>query len=247
MQASRLGAVIILAAALVYLICRLVISRFKLASRGYNRPKDQLIREQIAGSLEESAPIHLDIGTNGDGDLAGGSILAAAEATDTVSAQMAFADEPWMITGSGGLAASAEKDAVRSGMEAADYGNAYDADASLFTGSSPYFHEAGNRTALETAPSALHLSIGSFGAATALSDTLCAQGEILCVGGDDLLTQAVGTVSADAVYVGEQFTEIPDSLDREEKKNPALLAMDVMRWVLIAAVVIFAAAGLSGM
>ncbi len=241
------GAVIILIMALVYLMCRLFAGRIRISSRAYNRGKDCLIRKQIAVSLEESAPIHLDIGNSAEGSLAGGAVLAAADATDTVSAQMAFADEPWMITGPGGLSSTLEKDAVRMGMEAADYGNSFDGDCSVFTGISSVEHTAGNSAVLEMKPSALHLSIGSFGPAEALSDTLYSRGEILCVGGDDILSQAVGTVSANAVYIGEQFAEIPDSLDREESKNPALMAMDVVRWVLIAAVVAFAAMGLSGL
>ena len=247
MYSSKVGAVIILAIALIYLICRLAAGRIGLRSRAYGRDKDRLIRKQIAASLEESAPIHLDVGSSAEAGLSGGAVLAAADATNTVSAQMAFADEPWVITGGGGLAAAAEKDAVRMGMEAADYGNSFDSDCTVFSGVSSVEHGAGNSAVLEMEPSALHLSMGSFGPSGALADTLYTHGEILCVGGDDLLSQAAAAVSADAVYVGEQYTEIPDSLSRKEKKNPALIAMDVMRWVLIAAVVVFAVMGLSGL
>ncbi len=246
MQASMAGAVIIGGMIMIYLLCRLITAKIGISSRGYNRGKDRLIRRQIANSLEESAPIHLDIGSSGEGNLAGGAVLSAAEATETVSAQMAFADEPWMITGTGGLSAAVEKDAVRTGMEAADYGNSFDSDCTVFTGVSSAVHMTGNSTALEMAPNALHLSMGEFGPFSALSDTVYNKGEALCVGGDDLLSQAVGTVTADAVYVGEQFVEIPDALARGEKKDPALFAMDVLRWILVAAVAAFAVMGLRG-
>lgn len=246
MIASRAGAVIILAMVLVYLICRLFAAHIGLVSRAYHREKNWLIRSRIADSLEESAPIHLDIGNSNEGSLAGGAVLSAAAATETVSAQMAYADEPWVITGSGGLTAVLEKDAVRLGMDAADYGSSFDTDCAVYTGASGMEHIAGNAAALEKAPSALHLSMGGFGPAAALTDTLCRKDEVLMVGGDDLLSQAVGTVSADAVFVGEQFTEIPDSLKRTEKKDPALLAMDILRWVIIAAIAAFAAMGLNG-
>ena len=120
-------------------------------------------------------------------------------------------------------------------------------DFGTFSGVSPFEHLSGNAAALEKAPSALHLSVGSFGAVPALTDTLYNKGEILGVGGTDLISQAVGTVSADAVYVGEQYAEIPDALDKTEKKSSALLAMDVMRWVVIMAIVVFAGFGLSGL
>ena len=246
MQASRVGAVIILAMVLVYLVCRLLAGHIKIASRAYGREKDRLMRRQIANSLEESAPIHLDIGNTTEGSLGGGTVLSAAEATATVSAQMAFADEPWVITGSGGLSSAFEKDAVKTGMEAADYGSSFDTDCAVYTGSAVMAHAAGNAASLDMEPSALHLSMGSFGPAAALTDTLCSRGEVLCVAGDDLVSQAVGTVTADAVFIGEQFTEIPDSLNRTEKKSPALLAMDILRWALIAVIVVFAAMGLSG-
>lgn len=247
MRASSVGAVFILAIAGIYLICRLIGGHLKLTSRSYTREKDRLVRRQIEKSLEKAAPIHLDIGSSCEGGLAGGASLSAAEATGTVSAQMAFADEPWVITAGSGLDTAVEKDAVRMGMEAADYGNSYTPDCSVFSGAGDIEHTAGNSFSLEKEPNALHLLIGSAGpAAAALSDTLYSKGEILCVGGDDLLAQAVGTVSADAVFVGEQYAEIPDSLDHREKKNPVLITMDIMRWVVIAAVVIFAAAGLSG-
>ena len=160
---------------------------------------------------------------------------------------MVFADEPWAITAPGGISVNIQKDAVRTGMEAADYGSSYGSDFGTFTGISPLEHLAGNAAALEKAPSALHLSIGSFGAAPALTDALYNEGEVLGIGGTDLLSQAVGTVTADAVYVGEQYTEIPDALDKTEKKSSVLLAMDIMRWVVITAIVVFAVFGLSGL
>ena len=247
MQASMAGAVIILAMALIWLICRLLAGKIRITSRAYDREKDRLIRRKSAASLEESAPIHLDIGSCAEGGLAGGSLLAAAEATETVSAQMAFADEPWMITGGSGVSAAVEKESVQTGMDAADYGNSFDSDSVVFSGISPVSHAAGNSTALEMKPSALHLSMGSFGPLQALSDTVYSKGEALCIAGDDLVSQAVGTVTADAVYVGEQFAEVPDALGRNEKKDPALLAMDVMRWILAAAAVVFIVMGLRGL
>ena len=246
MQTTRLTAVIILIMAWIYLICRLIGNKSKLLSRSYNRGKDQLIRSRIARSLEESAPIHLDINDGGDAALGSGTVLAAALATETVSAQMAYADEPWAITAPGGFSVNIEKDAVKMGMEAADYGSDYSDDSSLYTGASAFEHLSGNAAALEISPSALHMAVGSFGASPAISDTLHRNGEVLCVGGDDLLSQAVAAVTADAVYVGEQYTEIPDSLDHSEKTNSSLLAMDVMRWVVIGAILIFAGLGLTG-
>ena len=247
MQTTRIASVIILIMAVIYLICRLIGKRSRLTSRAYNRVKDQLIRMHIAGSLEESAPIHLDLGDSGEAGLSGGSVLAAAGAAETVSAQMAFADEPWAITASGGLAVNIQKDAVRMGMTAADYGNSYDSDFGTFSGISPFSHLAGNAALMPKEPSALHLSVGSFGTASALADTLYSKGEMLCVGGDDLISQASAAAGADAVYVGEQFTEIPGAMEKTERKSSALLAMDVMRWVLIAAIVIFAGFGLGGL
>ncbi len=246
MQASRVGAVIVLTMALIYLLCRLFVGRTRIVSRAYYRFKDDLIRKQIANSLEVSAPIHLDIENSCEGNLAAGAVLSAAEATETVSAQMAFADEPWMITGSGGFLTAFEKDAVQTGMEKADYGSSFDSDCAVYTGASCMVHNAGNAAALEMEPSALHLSIGSFGPVTALTDMASARGEVLCVGGDDLVAQALGSVSADAVFIGEQFVEIPDSLHRSEKKNPALLAMDILRWMLITVTIVFAAMGMFG-
>lgn len=246
MQTTRLTALMILIMAGIYLICRLIGNKSKLASRAYNRTKDQLIRSRIARSLEESAPIHLDINDGGDTAMGSGSVLAAAQATGTVSAQMAYADEPWAITVPGGFSGNLEKDAVRMGMAAADYSSSYYADCSAFTGTSSFLHTAGNSAVLEMKPSALHLALGSFGTSPALNDTLYSKGEVLCVGGDDLISQAVASVSADAVYVGEQFTEISDSLDHAEKTNSSLLTMDILRWLIISVIVIFAGIGLTG-
>lgn len=246
MQTSRLAAVIILIMAVIYIISRLIGNRMRVSSRAYTRSKDRLIRSRIAKSLEESAPIHLDINDGGESALSSGAVLAAAKTAETVSAQMAFADEPWAITAPGGFPVNITKDAVRSGMEAADYSSSYDPNCAVFSAAAPFEHTAGNAASLEKEPSALHLSIGSFGAATALNDTLYSKGEVLCVGGDDLISQAVAAVNADAVFVGEQYTEIPDSLDHTEKTNSSLLAMDVMRLLIIAAIVIFAGVGLTG-
>ena len=239
--------VIILIMAAIYLICRLISSKSRLTSRAYHRDKDILIRRHIAKSLEESAPIHLDLGDSGEAVTSGGAALAAAGAADTVSAQMAFADEPWAITAPGGLAVNILKDAVRTGMETADYGSSYNGDFGTFSGISSFEHFAGSTAALEKEPSALHLSIGSFGAAAALSDPLYSKGELLGIGGTDLISQSVSALTSDALYVGEQYAEIPDALDKTEKRSSSLFAMDIMRWVVIAAIIVFTAFGLSGL
>ena len=246
MQTTRLTSVIILIMAVIYLICRFIGSYSKFPSRGYNRSKDKLIRSRIGKSLEDSAPIHMDINDGGETALGSGTLLTTASATGTVSTQMAYADEPWVITSSGGMAVNIEKDAVRMGMEQANYSNAYDTRCSVFSPSSSFEHLAGNAAAMGSSPSVLHLSVGSFGASPALADTLYSKGEILCVGGDDLLSQAVAAVSADVVYVGEQSVEIPDSLDHSEKNNSSLLAMDILRWVIVLIIVAFAGLGLTG-
>lgn len=246
MQSSTIGAAVILVISAVYLASLLLKDNIKLVGRAYSRSKDIRLRSQIASSLEEASPIHLDVGNTVEGDLGGGSVLASMEATEAVSSQMAYADEPWTITGSAGSAAAFEKDAVKRGMESADYSGSYDADCATLTGVSAFAHIAGNYAALEKDPVALHLSIGSFGAAAALNDPICSHGEVICAAGDDPLTQAVSVLTADEVYVGEQVYEIPDALRRGERKNAALMTMDAARIIVIVMIMVFTAAGLSG-
>ncbi len=246
MQSSAIGAAVILVIFAVYLASLILKDNIKLAGRAYARGKDMQLRSQIANSLEEASPIHLDVGNTVEGDLGGGSVLVSMEATEAVSAQMAYADEPWMITASAGSAAAFEKDAVRRGMETADYSGSYDADCAAMTGISAFTHLAGNYAASEKDPVALHLSLGAFGPAAALNDPICSHGEVICAAGDDPLTQAVSLLTADEVYVGEQLYEIPDSLRRAERKNAALITMDAVRIIVIVMILIFTAAGLSG-
>ncbi len=246
MQSSTIGAAVILVISVVYFASLIMKDNIKLVGRAYARGKDIRLRSQIANSLEEARPIHLDVGSTVEGNLGGGSVLVSMEATEAVSAQMAYADEPWTITASAGSAAAFEKDAVKRGMESADYSASYDADCAAMTGISTFAHLAGNYAVLEKEPVALHLSIGSFGPAAALNDPICSHGEVICAAGDDPLTQAVSVLTADEVYVGEQVYEIPDSLRRAERKNAALMTMDAVRIIVIVMILIFTLAGLSG-
>lgn len=246
MPSSAIGAAVVLVILVCYLLSLVLKNKIKLTGRAYSRGKDERLRSQIANSLEEARPIHLDVGNAFEGDLGGGSVLASMEATEAVSSQMAYADEPWAITGSAGSAAAFEKDAVQRGMENADYAGSFDADCAAMTGISAFTHTAGNYASLEKEPAALHLSVGAFGPAAALNDPLCSHGEVICAAGDDPVTQAVSMLTADEVYVGEQVYEIPDSLRRAERKNAALMTMDAARIAVVVVILIFTAAGLSG-
>lgn len=247
MLTSYTGLIILGAAVIICAACSLFSGKARLHFTPGRAEKKQWLKERIADSLEECAPIHLNVGTASDSDLSNAAVLTAAEAGKTVSAQMAFADEPWLISSSSAAAGYFEKDAVKTGLDNADYGSDFDEDCTVYTGFSPVFHQAASDASLSNTPAALHLNIGSFGSTAALQDMGYDCSEGILTAGDDLSVQAVGLLTADRVFVGEESFELPLALKNEERTSPELLAMDVFRFAAAAVAAVVIILGVIGM
>lgn len=246
MQTSVTGIVIIVIILLIYALCILIKDRLHPRNLFYQRAKDRWLRGQIADSLEECDPIHMDIGSYGNSDMAGISALTAMQTAQTVSGQMAFSDGPWLITCSSGAVSYFERDAIKQGLDMVDYGNEFDPDCTIYAGFSPVSHQAGMIGILDRSSAALHLDIGAFGAETALQDLAFDTQEGICIAGENLMSQAAGILTADEVYVGEQLFELPKSLDRESEADAGLMTMDILRFALGFALVAGILIGLTG-
>lgn len=233
MKASSEGFFVILTGVLLCLICYLLRYKWQPKKRYYDRDKDIQLRRRISESLETSLPIHLDVASSLEGDLAGGSALAAISAAVVVSPQMAFADEPWIVSCGTGTLSCFERDAVKTGLATVDYGNDLAADNTDFSGFSPISHAIASLCSLNGARTTLHLNIGAFGPGIILQDMVFPANEGICVVSDDLLSQASGVLCSDELYIGEQSFEIPQVLNQQYHKAVSLIAMDILRLIFI--------------
>lgn len=238
MGISMVGTGIIFIALLLCWFSLFLVNRKELFNRFYFRKKDRDLRLLMSNSLEESTPIHLDIGGTGGSEMISASAITAMRLTEVVSAQMAYSDEPWKITCNSGSATVFEKETVRKGLDIADYGNEFDSETAVFCGYSPLSHQTGMIALMDETPTALHLNIGAFGAEIALQDLAFKGDESVYIAGENPVSQAVGFVTADEIYIGEQVFELPDSISEEAKTDFRLLSMDLLRFGAIAAIVI---------
>lgn len=208
-------------------------------SHGMNTRK-QWLKAGISDSLEKSEPIHLNIGIQNDSDLNSGAGLTAMTGVENVSAQMAFADEPWRIScGSAGVAFF-EKDAVKIGLDNADYGNDFEEDCTRYCGFSPVLHQAASISMNEGKPVALHMNLGTFGSSAVIQDLAYAPDERIFIAGDDLASQAVGLITADQVMIGEEQTEISGYMSGDSETDPSLLTMDILRFSVLTVLIVTA-------
>lgn len=197
------------------------------------------LRNALECAVESGERVHLSLGT---GELIG-SESATAFAGLTVLARLASAtamsDKPIMVSAGDGALVVLAQDTLRTAYRRLDAESRYDATSARLIGPTPFSYAAGLPTFLDTEDVSAHLMIGPFGSEGALAASFGQQKKAFVLAGtQDVQSQALLYATSDHPLIGEEVFAAGAYLDMGPFHLASIRAQDVIRWILIALVLI---------
>lgn len=238
MTSMNPGLIIILSVVLILLVCYLLRNRLHLTPLFQNNSRQKDLNSHLIEAYENGSIVHLDAVQPDETSPVNASALIALDAAETLSRRFSAADQSPMMTGNSPLDHTIMRDVAAEGFRRAGLENEFEPEKIEFAGFDPLIHQAAALSVMEDETMPLHVNVGSIGAEIALQDMMYRGEEAILLAGDDLTGQAVGMVVADDLSIGEELFELPSRLRTNQNEHPIepeLLAMDVLRWVFLAA------------
>jgi len=237
MLESWLGLALILVAAGVYLAG--VLPRKKVAMA--LRPISALVklRRALGLSVEEGTRMHVSLGRANFLTPANASGLTALSALQQITRMSAISDRPPIATSGDPVLALLSQDAAQAVNRQQNSADDVEAARSQLAGVTPFAYAVGALPVIGSELVSANLLLGGFGAEAALLLDEAERSHSFLLGASDSLTgQSILAAGADEVLYGEEVFAVPAYLRGGEPYQASLRAQDVLRWVVIAVLVI---------
>lgn len=207
--------------------------------RGY-----QLMPLAIDAAIESNQRAHISIGSVGVGQASTLTALAALTLVYELAERQAFTQNLPIVTLSDPLGLAVTQDTLRRAYLTRNNLKTYQSYAALWlpNGERSIAFGAGIAVLDSFAPVSSHLLVGSFGAEIAFVGEASMRRDTMYVGHSTQLEgQAIAFVQSEAALIGEELFVGDAYLN---PNNPSamgrVLAMDTLRWVIIAAIILTA-------
>jgi len=202
------------------------------------RPFERL-GSAIEQSVEAGERIHLSLGT---GTLDGRQFapaLVGLSILEKIISAAAISDRPAVVTTADGSLMILAQDTLKRSYGRARQAASYDPGAARVLGVTPFSYIASIPSFLKDEEVSVHILNGSFGTEGGLATALAEQQNIFTIAGtDDLQTQAIMYATTDTPLIGEEVFAGGAYLHVNPMHRASLQAEDLMRWLLILAVLV---------
>jgi len=218
---------------------------FFAASRGRLKPFRNLreisafekLRRSIGLSVESGSRLHISLGR---GNLISPQSAAAFIGLSTlarIARATSASDHPPVATSGEGEITILSQDTLKNASS--QLGGVYDPTSGQISGLTPYSYAAGTMSFIHDESVPTNVLLGSFGSEVALiSEAGERTGSLTLAGTDDVAGQAVIYASADEPLIGEETYASGAYLGAGPMHVASLHAQDIIRWILMGAIVI---------
>ena len=244
MALSALSIIIILAAALLTGALTFTFTLAKLRRGGSSliaRACGKTLTGVLSESLERGDAAHFDL-SSGSSAMFSATAIPGLESANRIARRVAAADSAPVFTADDGFGSAVLERAVCSGYRSVVLDAGYEPATVRTAGNDAISHQAVSLTAIDETHEPIHLSVGSAGSEIALQDFSFAANESVLIAGDNLQAQAAGIVAAEETFIGERVYALPALVRKADRTaGPfalrTLIVMDVLRWIVIAALI----------
>ncbi len=228
----------------------LVLSRFQRKSIPNLRTIPALTRLYRAIGLSVEDGTRLLVGLGNTSLLTGNAAapLAGLSMLRHLAERTSLSDRPPIaVAGEAPLALLAQ-DTLQAGYEAAGAGEYYVPTTGRVVGLTPFSAAAGTLPILRDESVSAAIFVGHFGIEAALLADAAERESTLVVGSsDDLAAQAVWYAAAPETLIGEELFAASAYLGANPSQTASLTVQDILRWVIILALVVGAGLKLAGL
>ena len=193
----------------------------------------------VGQAVETGGRLHISLGTGMLGGADTTATLAGLIVLDQISAAAAVSDRPPVVTTSDGAAMLLAQDTLRSVYARQNALSRYEPNSAQVAGLTPISFGAAQTTLPATEAVAGAVLIGSSGSeAVLLAEGGRRSGATTLAGSDSVATQAMLFATADHPLIGEDLFAGGAYIGRQAEFVGSLSAQDVMRGLIIAAILI---------
>ena len=231
-----LGVVIVSFAILIIL----VLPRFNRGPRSL-RPIAvfQRLRRAIGLSVEDGRRVHVTLGKSSLLETSNSSALAGLSTLERITQLSMMSDRPPVATSGDGALSILSQDTLRAVYRTGNVLEQYDPDRGRLSGVTPLSYIAGTIPVFRDENVSTHILIGNFGPEVGLlTQAADQQGAFTLAASDSLPAQAVLFATAGETLIGEELYATPTYLNAGAAHLASLRVQDILRWVLIVAIVV---------
>jgi hypothetical protein len=204
----------------------------------------QRLRRAIGLAIEDGTRLHVSIGKSSIIGLNNASALAGLSTLERIGMLSSLSDRPPVATTGDGTLALLSQDTLRASYRLSNVAELYDPSQARLTGPTPFSYVAGTMPIILDERVSANLFVGNFGSEVALMiDAAERKNSFTLAASDAFAAQAVLYATASEPLIGEELFAVPAYLQAGSMHLAGLRTQDILRWVLIAALLI--GAGLS--
>jgi hypothetical protein len=193
----------------------------------------------IGLAVEAGTRLHLSLGRGSLSGVEGASAVVGLNILERVARTASFSDRPPIATSGDGSLGILSQDVLYNAFGSIGEIGTYDPTFGQVSGLTPFAYAAGTLPAIYDEHVSTTILSGHFGSEVALITDACERtGATTLAGSDNLPAQAVMVASAQEPLIGEELYAAGAYLGTGTVQNSSLQAQDVLRWILIIAILI---------
>lgn len=195
------------------------------------------LNRAIGLAVEGGTRLHVSIGRGNLFTARGGSALAALAMLRRLSEQTSLSDQPPVVTSGDASLAILSQDTLQSGFRAAGAEDQYRFTNGRLTGLTPFAYAAGTMPVMRDEGVSANVVIGDLGAEAALLAEAAESEETdLIAASDNLSAQSVLYASSQEPLIGEELFAAGAYLGAGGTHDASLQTQDILRWLVILAI-----------
>lgn len=199
----------------------------------------QRLRRAIGLSVEDGSRLHVSIGQSSIASANSASALVGLNTVERIGMLSSASDRPPVATSGDGTLAILSQDSLHSAYRVSSLPEQYDPIQARLTGPTPFSYVAGALPVIHDERVSTNVLVGHFGPEAALlADAAEQEDAFTLAASDSLAAQAALYVAAQEPLIGEELFAIPAYLQASPVHQAGLRAQDVLRWVVIAALIV---------
>lgn len=205
------------------------------------------LQRAIGLAVENGSRLHISLGRGNLFTARGGSALAGLAMLRRLAERTSVSDRPPIATSGDASLAILSQDTLQAGYKAAGAEDQYRLSTGRLTGLTPFSYAAGTIPVMRDENVSANVVIGDFGAESALlAEAADRENTPLIAASDNLSAQSVLYAAAQEPLIGEELFASGAYIGAGASHEASLQVQDILRWLVIAAILIGALLRLVG-
>jgi hypothetical protein len=199
----------------------------------------QRLQRAIGLAVEDGKRLHVSLGKSDILSPDSASSLVGLSTLERIAQLSMISDRPPIATSGQGNLSVLSQDTLRAGYRANNALDQFDPDRGRLAGPTPLSFTAATIAIIHDENISAHLLVGSFGPEVGLlTEAIDQDNAFSLAASDSLPAQSVLYATAQEPLIGEELFAIPGYLQTSPIHTASLLTQDVIRWVLIASILV---------